>query len=292
MKKDTKDSIQIKRTTLTETQQQRAHRLALSTVKGDRCLMKHLRAYNGGSVPEARAIEARYIGGFAKYLLERVKPSSATIYLQKLYAMLRSVSRKEHRAVELPRISDLMPTQLTNQRKALSTQELRRLMEAPCRRNSTAQAFLFACFTGLRLSDIKSLKWSDIQETAEGPCIAKLQVKTHRPVVVPLGKNALAQLPERTAKEQVFDLKSDSTIRNDLRCWCRRAGVGDEVTFHTSRHTFASMLMASKSQLYIVSKLCGHHNLSTTESYLHVMDSQRWCAINRLDRLMNATNTR
>lgn len=40
--------------------------------------------------------------------------------------------------------------------------------------------------------------------------------------------------------------------------WAKRAGIGDNVHFHVSRHTFGTLLMTAEVDLYIASKLMGN----------------------------------
>ena len=266
--------------------------------------MKHLRAYNGGSLPAATAVNETFLIGFAEYLLGRIRPNSVRTYLQKLYAIVRASLRGQNLYVALPRICDLIPVYESGPQTAFSTEELRRLMETPCPHESTKRAFLFSCFTGLRISDVRTLDASHIVRTGQGFCVVKRQVKTRRTVEVPLGSRALALLSAQgkgadfgreegrhtaaqqqgTGRRPLFDLMSLTTIRNDLQVWARQAGIGRRISFHSARHTFASLLLDSEAGLYVISKLCGHHHVSTTEGYLHLAETQRWDAIKRMEQ--------
>lgn len=59
----------------------------------------------------------------------------------------------------------------TDQRDFLTREELRRLMEVETRSTTTKMAFLFSCFTGLRYSDLKQLKWGNIEQSQSGMVI-------------------------------------------------------------------------------------------------------------------------
>ena len=176
----------------------------------------------------------------------------------------------------------------TNQRPHLETKEIEALIKTPCLSEVVKQAFLFACFCGLRISDIKALKWGDIKETANGTTIEKEQVKTRQEIVVPLSQNALRWMPKRSnAKDDdlVFDLPIYFTINYDVKQWAKQAGLDKTVTFHIARHTFATTLLTLGADIYTTSKLLGHQNIETTQIYAEIVDKKKAEAVNLMDNL-------
>ena len=85
-------------------------------------------------------------------------------------------------------------------REVLTIEELRTLIATPCRYEIVKKAFLFSCFTGLRYSDMLTLKWSEIHKAADGKTlyIEHEQVKTKNRVTIPLSDEARKWLPRRT----------------------------------------------------------------------------------------------
>lgn len=77
-------------------------------------------------------------------------------------------------------------------REFLTIEELKVLIKTPCRYEIVKKAFLFSCFTGLRYSDVKSLRWSEIHTAADGKTlyIEHDQVKTKSRVTIPLSDEA------------------------------------------------------------------------------------------------------
>ena len=121
----------------------------------------------------------------------------------------------------------------------LSIEEIRLLMATPCKDETVKQAFLFACFCGLRISDVRTLRWADIGKGTEGYYISKLMVKTRHVVTVPLSENALSWMPARgqaRADDKVFELPSFFSVNYRLKQWAREAGIDKPVTFHVSSH--------------------------------------------------------
>lgn len=170
----------------------------------------------------------------------------------------------------------------------LSIEEIRLLMATPCKDETVKQAFLFACFCGLRISDVRTLRWADIGKGTEGYYISKLMVKTRHVVTVPLSENALSWMPARgqtRADDRVFELPSFFSVNYRLKQWAREAGIDKPVTFHVSRHTFATALLTMGVDLYTTSKLLGHQNIITTQVYAEIVNRKKVEAVNLLDQI-------
>ena len=173
----------------------------------------------------------------------------------------------------------------------LTQNEVARLSATPCGHEETKRAFLFACQTGLRLSDIETLVWEDIADIEGKPTIVKVQVKTGREVSVPLNAVALSLLGERRRVGKVFGLRSRSVIAADLQRWAQEAGVGKHLTFHVSRHTFATLSISAGVDIYVVSRLCGHTTVRTTEIYAHIIDKTLQHGVELLGNAMMGSST-
>lgn len=84
------------------------------------------------------------------------------------------------------------PQKLVADREFLTIEEVKRVMNTPCRYEIVKKAFLFSCFTGLRYSDMKALNWSEIHSAADGKTeyIDHVQIKTKDRVTIPLSEEA------------------------------------------------------------------------------------------------------
>jgi integrase len=168
----------------------------------------------------------------------------------------------------------------------LTKDEVKLMAETKTWSPRTKAGFMFCCFTGLRLSDLMALSWGDIHCTSTGMEIRlKAQQKTGRTVVIPLGENACKWLPKREGKsktEKVFDLPERTTCRTCIKALAKRAGITKNINFHTSRHTFATLLISAGSDLYTVSKLLGHTSIKTTQIYADVLSETKLDAVNRV----------
>lgn len=60
------------------------------------------------------------------------------------------------------------------------------------------------------------------------------------------------------------------------------AGITKHITFHSFRHTNATLLISAGEDIYTVSKMLGHKELRTTEIYAKVLNSKKIEAANRI----------
>ena len=71
----------------------------------------------------------------------------------------------------------------------------------------------------------------------------------------------------------------------ELKKWAFTAGITKNITFHTGRHTFATMMLSLGADIYTVSKLLGHKELATTQIYAKVLDKRKQDAVSLIPNL-------
>lgn len=269
-----------------------------STQKGNLSMLAKILSYAGGDF-SIRKIDTDFCIGFANHLLHLVRINSARTYLQKLHALLHQAVRMGYIPYNpMPPIADLLPKYKAPEREFLDRGEIRKLENTDCTHLITKQAFLFACHTGLRISDIETLTWGDIYRQNGRYIIVKIQVKTGVEVRIPLDAAAeeiLKQVQRGTRpneSENVFHLMSRTIISQDLNQWAKDAGIEKHVTFHVARHTFATLMISKKTDIYTVSQLCGHTNIQTTLVYVRLVDSARFDAMDGLNELFGYSKYR
>lgn len=172
-------------------------------------------------------------------------------------------------------------------RQFLTVDEIKKLIATPCSREIIKRAYLFGCYSGLRSSDVRALRWGDMTKDGDKWRVAIRMKKTRTVHYEALPKQALAWLPERgEAKDSdrpFADLPSEKQVCHHLKEWAKAAGIGKHVTFHTSRHTFATLLISLDVDLYTTSKLMGHKSVKTTQIYAKIIDKKKEEAIDKID---------
>ncbi|WP_312922728.1 site-specific integrase [Empedobacter brevis] len=136
--------------------------------------------------------------------------------------------------------------------------------------------FIFSCFTGLSYIDIQKLKWSNIQSFFDG----------HQWIISRRKKSDVAsnvrllEIPKRiiekyrglTRNDYVFPVPSNATCNSHIKKMIEEAEIVTEqkITFHTARHTFATMFLTEGVPLESLSKMMGHKNIATTQIYAKI----------------------
>lgn len=279
----------------------------VTTPKRARRVVVLLREYAGcDTLSFNRANNKSFIEGFISFLYKYkswgggcirekykvVKPlSEGTIheYYKTLEcALIKAVKDGIIPYSETSRIDkSIKPKKTCPERSYLTMEDLQKLINTNYGRksNPARNIFLFGCATGLRFSDIVSLKWSNIFISNGRTWVEKKQIKTDHVVTFPLSAMALRLLPKRREGDNGFVFKHTPT-NNDtntfLRRWAARAGIRKDFTFHTSRHTFATLILSEGADLYTVSKLLGHKDIESTQIYARVVDESKNKAVDLL----------
>lgn len=236
---------------------------------------------------------------FAERLRESgLKQATQGLYFQLLNSMLNDAVRGG--LIQVNPIRQMYPEDRPRknspEREFLTPDEVARLAAAPIRAKDTLcgswqilkQAFMFSCFCGLRVSDLRALRWQDITQRQGYKEVRLTMQKTGNEIILPLSEAALRWLPERPKAAQddmpIFK-RLDDYANKILKEWTANAGIKKRVSFHTARHTFATMLITQGADIYTVSKLLGHHDISVTQVYAKVVDARKVEAVNLLNSL-------
>jgi len=175
-----------------------------------------------------------------------------------------------------------------SRREYLTLDELKTLINTECRHEIVKRAFLFSCLCGLRVSDIRKLRWCDLQRSSGRVRIEITMQKTKEPLYLPISDEALKWLPERSeanGSDFIFPLTHEGTVNDTLQHWAKVAGITKHISFHVARHTHATMMLTLGADLYTVSKLLGHKNIATTQIYAKIVDKKKEEAIGLIPNL-------
>lgn len=138
-------------------------------------------------------------------------------------------------------------------------------------------AFLFCCYAGMRYSDFTNLSSGNIVDINRETWLIYKSVKTGTEVRLPLyllfaGKGIVILNKYRDDLEGFFRLKDNSNVNKELATIMKLAGLSKNISFHTARHTNATLLIYNGVNITTVQKLLGHKSVKTTQVYTNIMD--------------------
>ncbi|MEG1401269.1 site-specific integrase [Bacteroides sp.] len=262
-------------------------------------LKYHLTKYKGENFT-FKDVDRKFLLGFSEYLktakvsTRAVKEGGRTLaqctqwnYFNK-FSLLLSKAKREGVIANNP-ISELetgdRPQRAEPRRTYLILDEVKKLASTNFRRDDIKRAFLFSCLCGLRISDVRSLKWCNIQQDSkENVRLELIQQKTGGLLYLPISPEAMKQLPEKSDNSELIfgRLPDNSYIDKLLKIWAKDAGITKNLTFHVARHTFATLGLTYGAELYTVSKLLGHSDIKITQIYADVINEKRRDAVNAI----------
>lgn len=175
-----------------------------------------------------------------------------------------------------------------SQREYLTVEEVQQLEATDSPYPHIKQAFLFACYTGLRCSDVRSITWGKIVKDGEKYRLHTVMFKTKRPFYIPLSKKAMQWMPERgdkTDEDLIFEnIPVQVNTKLYLQPWLDKAGISKPITFHCSRHTFGTMMLTLGADIYTTSKLMGHTKVEVTQIYAKIINKKKDDAVSLIDQ--------
>ena len=218
-----------------------------------------------------RALSA--VRTFYKYLLREAKVAVNP------FLSARDVGNSQ--AVTAPRADHKLPP-------TLSIEEINQLVAIEPQSNleHRDRAILELFYSsGLRLADLAALNLSEVDLADR---LVRVTGKGAKTRVVPVGGYAAEALQVWLGARQELALENEAAlfvnrrgtrlgtraIQQRVAMWARRQGLGRQVHPHMLRHSFASHVLESSSDLRAVQELLGHADLSTTQIYTHLAFQQ------------------
>lgn len=211
-----------------------------------------------------------------------------------------------------------MKTEST-EREFLSEREFKRLVnfkENICRpqnpRRNALHLFLMECYTGMRISDLLTLKWKHYQDglikkkmekTKDTITIMVAEIDVADEMIEERYKKATKENKQLNPEAYIFDVikidldkvapdkklnaisSATAIINKHLKEIAKNKNVHikKNLSTHVARHTFATRLISKGADLYTVSKLLGHKDIRTTQIYAQVIQRKQ----NEALRLLN-----
>lgn len=160
--------------------------------------------------------------------------------------------------------------------KMLNRKEVQKVLEA--KENKKHKLMLKLCYgMGLRVSEVAGLKISDIDSVSMLVRIEQAKGKKDRAVGLPqtILEELRAYYKEYRPKVYLFEEQSGGqysvrSVQSVFKSAMRKAGINKRIGIHGLRHSYATHLLETGTDIRIIQELLGHENLKTTEIYTHV----------------------
>lgn len=229
-------------------------------------------------------ITLQWCEGFKNHLLSttsnrgntKLANNTAAAYFVKFKIALKTAYRYGYLPKDLN--ADLKSIkEVETHREFLTLDELKSLVEKPCTDEVLKRAGLFSALTGLRHSDILKMKWGEVIDNAGVYTLKYTIQKTNKYEELPISGQAVQLCGERNDPNTlVFQgLKYSAYANKALAQWIGSAGITRNVTFHCFRHTFATLQLASGTQITTIQKMLGHKKLETTMVYAKTLEEAK-----------------
>ena len=255
-----------------------------------------LKAY-GAETVTMDMIDKPFCQGYINYLTTEYHPKGKTVSNFTIHTYYQVVNGALNAAVRADILRENPFNKISSsekihkpesKREYMTIDEVRSLIKTPISNEAVKGAYLFSCFCGLRISDIKGLTWENVYCDSGQYHLEVMMQKTKSPLYLPLSSEALKWLPERgnkSGKEKVFKLPSSAGINKLLKTWAQKAGISKHITFCTARHTFATMMLTLGADIYTTSQLLGHTDMRTTQIYVKIVNRGKDEAVNLVNGL-------
>lgn len=228
--------------------------------------------------------------GNEEAVTKKLKPSTVStrfsIFKSSLDAAIKDGYLKDN-----PSIKCSMPKVEKVKKEYLSPEDLRKLMQTPYTNENTCRAFMFSCLTGLRISDVRAMKWEDVTTHNGRTRITFRQIKTGGMVYLDISDIAVGYMGTRgELQDHVFDVQKGTHMYESLRKWVANAGINKYITFHCGRHTAAVSMLTAGAEIYTVQRVLGHASLASTQVYADIIDAKKTSAVDMIASLVEGQN--
>jgi site-specific recombinase XerD len=225
--------------------------------------------------------------------------NTSTTYIRKIKASINVAIRKD-----LMQVNPFQGFKIKSFKQAnkvfLTTEDLELLKQHDLGGNLSLQrvkdVFLFSCYTGLRHSDVVQLNESMINKDADGLLwISLVQQKTGDVVDIPMLDYAAKIYNKyedyRKANNGIaLPVLTNQKVNAALKVIANLVGIKKNISFHSGRHTFATVSLELGVDLKTVSGLLGHTSIKSTEIYAKLTRKKKGDAIKFLNVLNNASD--
>ena len=236
---------------------------------------------------------AEVIAYLARLTERGLTSSSGHMVLNSLKFYFKHVREWEDTAWEIPR-----PKKEKRLPVTLSIQDCQRVFKA-ANNPKHKLIMLLAYGAGLRVSEVVNLRWADIDFTTHKINVKSAKGKKDRVVMLPY--SILSYFEKYRSlydtKNYVFEGQiigepyAIGSAQTMMRHAVKKANIGKRATMHSLRHSFATHLLESGTDIRFIQKFLGHQKIETTTIYTHVSKVNVQNIQSPLDQMTNQNKT-
>lgn len=211
-----------------------------------------------------------------------INKNTAVNYFAKFRSALKDIFKKGLIDIDLYEIVLPIKPKETH-RDRLEIEEFQRLASAPSSSDLMKRAALFSGLTGLRFSDVQTLTYSEVRGSSGKYYLQYFQGKTDNAEVLPISDQAVELMGEIGEPEElVFENLMYSRLKPFFVSWLSKAKINKNITFHSLRHTHATLQLEFGTDIFTLSKMLGHRSLKSTQVYAKIVDKKKTEAAGRI----------
>lgn len=169
-------------------------------------------------------------------------------------------------------------TKEETKRGFLSKEEINLLIKGTFKKPSYTlirDLFIFCTFTGLSWTDMANLTKENLQTSFDG----HLWIKTNRQKtgtesnirLLDVAKHIIEKYDGMTDDDKLLPVPCYVNCKNSIKVIAKKCGIEKNVTWHVSRHTYATTVCLSNDvPIETLSKMLGHRSIRTTQIYAKI----------------------
>lgn len=286
------------------------------TYKKYKSVVKKLRLYVGKESLPIKMISLDFIKAYEDYLMNHIgnNRNTATVNLKAVAKLVGDIYRNYDMDETGNPFRKIKFKREQTERTYLEIEEIRKIQNLKLMLQNplydARELFLFECYTGIRISDILTLKWRNIFNDK----ISIRMRKTEKLLIVPMNDYIKSVLEKRrfvvennggqiTPEKYVFNiLKVDvdkvtahevdnaissatAVINKKLKRIAEKVGIDKNISTHVGRHSYATALLTSDIPLPVIKEMLGHSDIKVTQIYAKVVDSKKDEVVECLNKL-------
>lgn len=225
-------------------------------------------------------------------LANKVSPTSTNIWIRSLVAVFSYAVKRGY--ISQSPFSLSLTIKIAKQPPVFMSQEEFDKLLGLVPNQNLRDLYAVAGNTGLRLSEILNLKWSNISLSKKQIAVVNTEeftTKSGRSRIVPMNQSVFEILTRRNGRQSqesfVFCKSNGFRYHRDyvshrFKKYVRRAKLNDKYHFHILRHSFASWLALKEVPIFSIQQLLGHASVNTTLQYAHLSSSVLHSAVDKL----------